>query len=169
MPEQQTHNDELETLRRTNAELVTKNSSRKQRIGELEATVADLQSKLTTTSATIHEITVGAPLKSMAESISTVPEVWIEQFGKSYRLELANGELTVVSVADGKPIQKEGKAVPFEQEALKSLLLDETHPHSKLFNAITIASKASGASSAASQQRPSAAAPKPSPRRFGLR
>ena len=168
MPEQQTHNDELETLRRTNAELVTKNSSRKQRIAELEATNAELQTKLTSATTTVHEMTIGAPLKAMAESISTVPDVWIEQFAKSYRLELVNGDLTILSIEDGKPVQREGKAVPFEQEALKSLLLDEKHPHSKLFNAITIASKASGGASTTPQRLTAPTAPKPSSRRFGL-
>src|SRR6185437_85930 len=143
-PTQQALNDELETLRRTNSELIAKNSTRKQRIGELEATVADLQSKLTSASATIQEMTIGAPLKSMAEDISTCPNEWIEHFSKSYRLELLNGELTLISVADGKTVQKEGKAIKFEREALNALLLHEKHPQSKLFRAITIVSRASG-------------------------
>ena len=163
---EQTQNDELETLRRTNSELIAKNSTRKQRIAELEAANADLQSKFTAANSTIQKLTIGAPLKSMAEDISTCPNEWIEHFSKSYRLELLNGELTLISVADGKPVQKEGKAIKFEREALNALLLDEKHPQSKLFRAITIASRASG--SDAPLQRQPQVAPKPSPQ-FGLR
>jgi hypothetical protein len=157
---------ELETLRRTNAELLTKNSTRKQRVGELEATNADLQSKLTAANGRIQEMTIGAPLKSMAEDISTCPNDWIEAFGKHYRLELVNGELTMLTVADGKPVQHQGKAVPFEREALKRLLLDEKHPQSKLFNAIIIANRASGGIMPSAQRPP--APSKPAPRKFGL-
>jgi predicted nuclease with TOPRIM domain len=160
--------NELETLRRTNAELVTKASTRKQKIAELEAANAEIQKTVTQRDATIHELTIGVPLRSMAEDNSTCPEVFIENFGKSYRLELTNGELSIVSIADGKPVQHNGKVVQFEPEALKALLLDEKHPQSKLFRAITIASKASGASASA-QRRESTTAPKPSPRIFGLR
>lgn len=167
MAAQTEHTDELETLRRTNSELVAKNSTRKQRIAELETANSDLQTKLAAANSTIHEFTIGAPLKTMAESISTIPDVWVEQFSKSYRLEVANGELTMISVADGKPVEKAGKPVPFEREALKTLLTDKDHPQSKLFNAITIITRASGAQGSPEHKpSPKATAPKV---KFGLR
>lgn len=160
---------ELDTVRRTNAELVTKNSTRKQRIGELETTVADLQTQLATANGRIQEMTIGVPLRAMAEEISTCPTEWQEAFGKHYRLELANGELTIVSTADGKPVTKEGKPVPFEREALKALLLDEKHPQSKLMGAILIASRASGSGATSTETRRAPVAPKPTLPSFGLR
>ena len=159
--------DELETLRRTNSELVAKASTRKQRITELEQANADLQAKLASANSTIHEFTIGAPLKIMAESISTVPDAWIENFNKTYRLELVNGELTILSAAERKPVEKAGKRLPIERRALIDLLTDEDHPQSKLFNAITIASHASGAQGTTERKpTPKATAPKV---KFGLR
>ena len=167
MAGQAEHTDELETLRRTNSELVAKNSTRKQRILDLEAANADLQTKLTAANSTIYEFQIGAPLKTMAESISTVPDAWIENFSKSYRLELKDGELTILSVADGKPLEKAGKPVPFDRRALTELLTDKDHPQSRLFNAITIATKASGGKGSTERTpTPKATAPKV---KFGLR
>lgn len=161
------HTEELETLRRTNSELVAKNSTRKQRIAELETANTELQAKLSAANSAIHEFTIGAPLKTMAESISNVPELWIEQFSKSYRLELPNGELTIVSAADGKPVEKAGKPVAFERRALTELLTDEAHPQSKIFRAITVVSHASGSQVTPERKpAPKATAPKV---KFGLR
>lgn len=167
MAGQADHTDELETLRRTNSELVSKNSTRKQRITELEQANAELQTKLTAANAEIYEYRIGAPLKVMAESISTVPDAWVENFNKSYRLELVNGELTILSAADGKAVEKAGKPLPFERRALIDLLTDKDHPQSKLFNAITIASHASGAQGTTERKpTPKATVPKV---KFGLR
>ena len=161
------HTEELETLRRTNSELVAKNSTRKQRITELETANAELQTKLSAANAAIYEFQIGAPMKTMSESISNCPEVWIEQFSKSYRLELSNGELTIVSATDGKAIEKAGKPVAFERRALTDLLTDDAHPQSKIFRAITIVSHASG--SQVAPERKSAPKPTAPKVKFGLR
>ena len=169
MAEQIQNNDELETLRRTNSELVAKNSTRKQRIGELESTVADLQKTLAARDAAIHGLTVGGPLKAMAERLSQVPELFLEQFAKHYKVEMVNGELTLLSI-DGKPVQKDGKPVPFETKALTDLLTVGDDATAKAFRAITIVSRASGgASGTGTTERSAPTASKPSPRRFGLR
>jgi len=160
---------ELETLRHTNAELVTKASTRKQRITELESANANLQKTVTERDATIHGLTVGGPLKGMAERISTAPELWLEQFAKHYKVELVNGELTLLSVADGKPVQKDGKPVPFETQALTTLLTTGENATAKAFRAITIASRASGSAGNGTPQKTAPVAPKPAPRKFGLR
>jgi hypothetical protein len=88
-------------------------------------------------------VTIDGSLKQMSEDISTAPEPWAEQFGKSYRLELVNGELTLLDT-DGKPVTREGKAIPFERDMLVAFLTNERHPQAKAFRAITIASRASG-------------------------
>jgi hypothetical protein len=167
----QTEN-ELDTLRRVNSELVTKNTTRKQRIAELEAANAGLTATLAERDATIHGITVGGPLKAMAERISNVPELWLEQFAKHYKVEMVNGEVTLLS-ADGKPVQKDGKAIPFETKALTEHLTTGDDATAKAFRAITISSKASGGAAATGSttttQRSALAAPKAPATQFGLR
>jgi hypothetical protein len=146
MPEPIDLEAELETLRRVNAELVTKAANRKTKITELESTVTELQGKLSEANDSFHEVTVGLPLKAMAESISLSPELWLEQFNKSHKLEMVKGQLTFLQTADGKPVLKGEKPVPFERSALIDLLTSDAHPQAKTFKSITIASRASGAS-----------------------
>jgi hypothetical protein len=162
-----THNDadELATLRTTVGELKQKSATRKARIAELEATSAGLQTKLTEANASLRQITIDRPIKQMSESISTAPELWTEQFTRSYRLELVNGELTLLDT-DGKPVMKEGKTIPFEREALLKFLTDEKHPQATTYRAITIASRASGGAASA---RTTSSAPKQPETQFGLR
>jgi hypothetical protein len=157
---------ELETLRRVNGELVTKAGNRKARVTELEATVTDLQSKLTASNNSLRQVTIDGPLKQMSESISTAPELFLEQFNKSYRLEMVKGQLTL-QTADGKPVLKGEKPVPFEREALVKLLTAGDDAQARIFKSITVVSRASGANSQRSN-RPaqSASVPRPS---FGLR
>jgi hypothetical protein len=166
MPEQ-TPNDEVEVLRRTNAELVAKNTTRKARIAELEAANAELQQTVTERGALIHSLTVGGPLKAMADRLSTVPDLWLEQFAKHYKVEMVNGELTLLSI-DGKPVQHQGKTVPFETKALTELLTTGDDATAKAFRAITIVGKASGAASTTTQ-RIEPVAQKAPKAQFGLR
>ncbi len=63
-------NDELEVLRRTNAELVKKSSDRKARIAELETANATLQTDLAAAQTAFHDMTVSAPMKQLAEAVS---------------------------------------------------------------------------------------------------
>ncbi len=124
---------ENETLRRTNAELVEKSGKRKNRVEELEVQLAKTNDEL-------YQMHVGAPLRGMAESVSNAPELWVEQFSKHYKLEMQDGKLTILSVADGKPVN-----VDFTRDALVKFLTDEAHPQAKTFRAITVTSRASGA------------------------
>lgn len=163
--------DELATLRRVNAELVTKNSTRKAKVKELEASVMDLQGKLTIADTTIHELSINAPLKAMAESISIAPDAFIHEFSKSYRLDVVKGELTILT-PDGKPVLQGDKPIPFERDALKTLLTSADHPQAKVFNSILIVSRASGAggvpSNTRGQRNNRESEPSPPPQ-FGLR
>jgi hypothetical protein len=158
---------EVETLRRVNGELLTKSASRKGRVTELEATVAELQSKLSEANDSLHQVTVGGPLKAMAESISISPELFLEKFSQSYRVAMISGQLTL-QTADGKPVLKNDKAVPFEQKALIDLLTCGDGPQAKIFKSITIASRASGASATSGGNRPAKPVSGPKPQ-FGLR
>ena len=150
---EQTPNDELEVLRRTNSELVAKNTTRKAKIAELETSIAELQTKLTAATTSLRAVTIDGPLKQMGESISTAPELWIEQFSKSHRLEMVDGKLTLLS-SDGKPVLKDGKPVPFERQELIDLLTSGDDSQAKTFKAITIASRASGSAQAAQNTAP---------------
>ena len=156
---------ELEILRRTNAELIAKNTTRKAKIAELEAANADFQTKLTAASDTIHQVTIEGPLKQMAESISNCPDLWLEQFSKSYRVEMVGGKLSLLSASDGKPVQKDGKVIPFERQALAQHLTSGDGATAKAFKAITAVSRASGAQGTF---RSPTSAPKASSFQFGL-
>jgi hypothetical protein len=135
---------ELATLRTVNAELLQKSAARKQRISELESTVTELQSKLSETNDSLRRVTIDGPLRAMAEELSTAPSLWIEQFSKSYRLEMLDGKLTM-QTADGRPVLSGDKSVPFERQVLIQFLTSDTHPQAEAFKAITIVSRASGA------------------------
>jgi hypothetical protein len=102
----------------------------------------------------------------MSEAISTAPELWTKLFNEHYRLEAKDGALKLLTI-DGQRVQKDGRDLPFERQALISLLIDEKHPAARSFGAITIVSRASGghAPSATSQ----ATAPAKQNFRFGLR
>jgi hypothetical protein len=128
---------QLAKLRPIHEEVLAKASARKVKIVEHESTIAALQGQLSTANETIKEVTIGGPLKAMAASISISPELWLEQFAKSHRLEIVKGQLTVLTA--------DGKQVPFEREALIAHLNADAHPQSKVFKSITIVNRASGA------------------------
>jgi hypothetical protein len=154
---------EVETLRRVNADLLIARRKDKSHVTELESTVTELQGKLSEAHDSLHEVTIGLPLKAMAESISTAPELWIEQFSKSQKLEMVKGQLTVMN-SDGKPLEK---PVAFERQALIDHLTNDAHPQAKAFKTIVIASRATGGSAQSSKRTTQPTKePKPS---FGLR
>ena len=144
---------EVETLRRVNAELVAKHARDKQRIEALEAGAAALQAKLSEAGETIKDVTIGVPLKAMAAEMSTVPDLFLEQFSKHFKVESIKGVLTLQTI-DGKPVTgKDGKAVPFERQALTDLLTAGDDPRAKTFKTITIVNRASGASNIGAAQQ----------------
>jgi hypothetical protein len=136
--------DELAVLRQTNAELVAKVQSRTARITELEATNATLQTSLTTAQSSLHEIQVGVPLRQMAESVSPVPELWLSEFGKHFKVELKDGKLSLLTVAGEPAIAKDGTPLEFTSAALTSLLTKSGNAAYRAFDTIMVASKASG-------------------------
>ena len=151
-------NDELETLRRTNAELVIKSHTRKARIAELEAS-------LTTAQQQVNELLLNRPIKQLAAAISTSPETLIPSLLSDYKVEL-QGEELVLQTQDGKPVMHEGKAVPFEADAVRKLLLaTKDEAKLRLYNSIIIVSRASGGGILQTGTRPEPKAPI----QFGLR
>lgn len=129
-------------------ELRGKNAQRKTRIAELEAAMTAKDNTISQLQTTVRQITIDGPLKEMSEQISNAPELWLEQFSKSHRLDMVDGKLTVLT-ADGKP-----SGVAFQREALAKHLTDEKLcPEAKNFKAITVVSRASGASNTGTQRR----------------
>jgi hypothetical protein len=172
MSEQQTEQQhteptqELDTLRKTNSELVTKNATRKQRIEELEAQLAESQTKRAESEATVQRLTVEIPLKQFATQVSNAPELFMEQLAKSYKVQATDGKLSLHTL-DDKPVIADGKPIEFSHQAFLKLLTAEDHPQGANFRTIMVGSRASGASSPSRM----IAAPKPkrTSAQFGLR
>jgi len=161
---------ELEVLRKTNSELLKKIHDRTTKATELESTVSELQGKLTESATAIHGLTVTAPLKAMAASVSTDPDFFLEQFAKAHKVEMVEGKLSL-QTTDGRLVTKDGKAIPFERDAIVKMLTDMEGTQGKVFRSILIGSLASGANGGASSNQGSnrtsnATTPKPN---FGIR
>jgi multidrug resistance efflux pump len=100
---------ELETLRKVNAELVAKHARDKAKLAELETGTSALQAQLSEASESLKQATVAGPLKAMCAELSSVPELFEEQFSKHYKIEMVKGALTLLTT-DGKPVLgKDGK------------------------------------------------------------
>jgi hypothetical protein len=137
---------ELATLRKVNADLLQKSATRKARIAELEANAAALTAKATEAETRIKALTIDGPVNDLCESISVAPEALRTAFDSVYRVELRDGVLTLLNVSDDKAVMQDGKPVPLEAEAIKALLLSsKDEAKLKLYRAIIIANKASGA------------------------
>ena len=144
---------ELAVLRQAHTEVLAKRQKDKARIAELESATTDLQNKLSDSADTLRQITIDGPLRSMAESMSVVPDLFLEQFSKHFKVEMVKGTLTLLS-ADGKPAMgKDKKPIPFERRALTELLTSGDDARAKTFKAITIVSRASGGSSIGTHNR----------------
>jgi hypothetical protein len=150
---------ELETLRRVNADLLQKSATRKARIVELEASAATLTAKATEAETRIRQLTIDGPVNDLCESISVAPQALRTALESDYRIEMRDGVLTLLNPSDGKQIMQDGKPVPFQAEAIKNLLLgSKDEAKLKLYRAIVVVSKASGAGGSSSNR---VAAPAP--------
>ncbi|HEV2136982.1 MAG TPA: hypothetical protein VGR47_22380 [Terracidiphilus sp.] len=163
---QPTDATELETLRRVNADLLQKSATRKARIAELEASIGTLTAKASEAEVRIKALTIDGPVNDLCESISVAPQALRSALESEYRIEMHEGVLTLLNPADGKPVMQDGKPVPFQADAIKNLLLgSKDEAKKKLYNAIIIANKASGAGSSTVKQRTANAPVRP---QFGL-
>ena len=155
---------EIATLRKTNADLLQKSATRKARISELEANAATLTVKATEAETRIRQLTIDQPVNDLCEEISVAPQALRSALEAEYKIEMRNGVLTLLNPSDGKPVTHEGKPVPFQAGAIKSLLLgSKDEAKLKLYRAIVVVSKASGASGSSSQRTTAPARPQ-----FGL-
>ena len=135
--------EELEALRTSNAELVKKSRDRKAKVAKHEATITDLQARLSTAETALADATVGAPLRSMAATLSPVPSLWLAEFAKHYKVELKDGKLQVLGM-DGKPVMDGDAAVEFSAPSIAKLLIGGQDAELGSFPHIMYGSKATG-------------------------
>ena len=155
-------------LRRVNAELLAKSSSRKAKLAEAEAKAADLTKQLDESKQAFHEATVGVPMKALAEDLSRTPTLWLEQFSRHFDVELKEGELVLLNKDDQPVVDEQGKAIPVERDSLAKLVTSRDDSETtRLFQSITITTRASGAASSVGTFTDPPA--KQSGPRFGLR
>lgn len=151
---------ELATLRKTNAELTQKSATRKARIAELEANVNTLTAKATEAEARIKALTIDGPVNDLCEQISVAPQALRTALESEYRVEMKDGVLSLLNASDGKPVTVDGKPVPVQADAIKNLLLSsKDEAKLKLYRAIVIANKASGAGGSTATPRAASTAP----------
>lgn len=163
---QSTDATELETLRRVNADLLQKSATRKARIAELEASVGTLTTAKTEAESRIRVLTIDGPVNDLCELISVAPQALRSALESEYKIEMRDGVLTLLNPSDSKPVMQDGKQVAFTAESIKALLLgSKDESKKKLYNAIIIANRASGAGGATSSQRATTAPARP---QFGL-
>jgi hypothetical protein len=143
MPETLTPAEELVALRTSNADLLKKSRDRKSKVTEHEATITDLQTRLTTAETALHDATVGAPLRSMAAALSPIPGVWLAEFAKHYKVELKDGKLALLTL-DGKPVMDGDSEVSFDSAAISKFLTAGTNEDLASFTHIMYGSKATG-------------------------
>ena len=163
-----TEAEELSTLRKLTSELRSKNTAKKARITELEAAATASQAELAQTKAELKKVTVDIPLRGFAEAISAAPEAFIETLQRDYKVELKDGNLTLLTPS-GEPVMHEGKPVPFELGAIRTLLLaSKDASRAQLYRSIIIASRASGAATPPSRTGSASTQTEPA-QHFGLR
>jgi hypothetical protein len=144
---------ELATLRKTVAELTQKSATRKARITELETNTATLTAKATEAEMRIKALTIDVPLDELCSDISVAPQALRSALEADFKIELDNnGTLTLLNRSDSKPVvDKNGKPLPLESDAIRNLLLEtKDEAKLKLYRAIVVKSKASGAAQSSS-------------------
>ncbi|NYF80571.1 hypothetical protein [Granulicella arctica] len=138
------NSNEIAVLKQTLAEVQAKATARKARITELETQVATLTTNLSASQTELQNITINTPLRTMAESLSVVPDIWIAEFKKHFKVELKDGKLSVLN-QDGEPaLAKDGKPVEFTRTALVGLVTKSDNAAFRPFDHITTVSLASG-------------------------
>jgi hypothetical protein len=144
---------ELATLRKTNAELIQKNSTRKAQILALEESVGTLTTKATEAEGRIKALTIDGPVDDLCADISVAPQALRSALEAEFKIEMKDGVLSLFNLSDGKPVMHDGKPVPFQSDAIRNLLLEtKDEAKLKLYRAIVVSSKASGGAQSSSQR-----------------
>jgi len=122
--------EQLSRLRTTNAELL---QTKKTLQAKLEAALSELatsqtdnatlKTQVTEATQRTHDVTVGLPLRRMAQQLSEFPELWLSEFQKRYDVQAdGEGNLAILT-KDGKPAKNaSGKPVAFDANAIWALV-----------------------------------------------
>lgn len=164
--------EEIQALQQQLVELTTENERLFKLNGELleetkerKARIAELQTSSDAAQAEVKRLTIEVPLRSMAQSLSTIPDVFVREFGQHYDLQIVDGELALHDKEGKRVVDKSGKAIPFQREALFELLSNPEHPNAEFYRRNLIVSRASGAA----QGRQQASQPEKPKHHFGIR
>jgi hypothetical protein len=136
---------EVSTLRQTNAELLRKSHERGEKIKVLSGELDTTKASLTTAQASIHEMTVGLPMKELASESSSTPGLWLSAFNAAFKVEMKDGKLVLLNQAGEDVMGKDGKKVTPEWSSLSKHLATSDDAALKELASISITSKASGA------------------------
>ena len=126
-------NDELETLRKTNGELTAKLHKLREKITALEGENVTLKATAEEAEARRHDAVVGKPLRDLANAISPVPDIFLSEFLKEYKVEPdKDGKLQILRLEDGKPARdKNGNAVDFTHNGIFRLTAADAYTNPK--------------------------------------
>jgi hypothetical protein len=105
--------DELARLRTTNADLLKTKHTLKAKIEELEASATGLQERVTVAEKARHDAIVGMPLRKLAEQVSELPSLWLNEFEKRYTVGADDKGALKLLTKDGKPV-KDSNDAPVE-------------------------------------------------------
>ena len=172
---------EVERLRKTNKELLEAKHTLKTKVAELEASNVTLQETAEGERTARYEATINVPLKRLAAKIAVLPELFLKEFGASFKLDIDDktGAL-VLMTNDGKVVEgKDGKPLEANEQNLYTYLTgDKTNPErSKTFSHLLLYRGASGGGAGSlnrsDRMNQNQQQPKPAPAKqleqFGLR
>jgi hypothetical protein len=135
--------EEIQRLRKTKDSLHQTAQQRKVRIDELEAQVATLTAQLQTANKTVHDITVGLPLKALAEEISVSPSLFAREFSSRFGLINKDGVLFITKAGDNTPLLDGETSISFTANAVNKLLESDAMSieDREMFRVISIGSR----------------------------
>ncbi|WP_323847020.1 hypothetical protein [Microbulbifer magnicolonia] len=153
-PEQQ----EIESLRTHNAELLADLKKVRKKVTELTEQVEALSGERDSASAELQKIQLDGPVAAMLERVSMLPEYFLNEFkARGYQFQLEDGEVVirdsegapamVGETAGGDVTMREAK---FTEADVRDLVLEDwlpkekKSPHVARFESLVIGSRASG-------------------------
>lgn len=152
---------EIEALRAHNAELLADLRKAKAKAKELGEQLESLTLERDEARATVQAVKLDSPVSNMAERVSLAPELFLTQWAKEYAFVL-DGDAIVIRDKEGKPAtlkDEKGKQrdATFTEADIRALC--EASPHKAAFDAVVIASRATGGGSSGAGQPTRPAAP----------
>ena len=114
--------EQVTRLRKSNKSILAKSAERKARIAELETENGKLKTQAETAEAKYTDAIIGVPLRSLAESISDIPKLWLSEFQKHYAVVANEDGKPAVTKLDGTPVLVDGQPIAFTANAIWTLV-----------------------------------------------